>query len=337
MSTMRVNKHIIIVGAGASGLAMARELRNYNIEDFIMLERKNNFGGLWNYESTTGEDIPIDGITWDQVGAKPVYDKLTTNLSQKMMGFHDFPYEEGIPDVPLMPRTAVTNYFIQFAKHHQLDEYTKFNTIVQKCEKDDGADNWYVSTLSKDGRKTEYLCKYLVVCNGHHSQPILPKLNGMQNFPNRIMHSCSFDRSEEFNGKNILVIGGSVSAGDLAVLMLREKPNKVFMCRRKKPDTMFRKITMGSVNAAIKRGAKMYNSMPLTLKSNGHVIFEKGIEEQIDVIICATGYSYKFDFLNVHKLDLLEDGEFYGYNVKHLYEGIFYSKDPSLSFLGIHK
>ena len=53
------------------------------------------------------------------------------------MGFHDFPYEEGIPDVPLMPRTAVTNYFIQFAKHHQLDEYTKFNTIVQKCEKDD--------------------------------------------------------------------------------------------------------------------------------------------------------------------------------------------------------
>ena len=77
--------------------------------------------------------------------------------------------------------------------------------------------------------------------------------------------------------------------------------------------------------------------MPLTLKSNGHVIFEKGVEEQIDVIICATGYSYKFDFLNVHKLDLLEDGEFYGYNVKHLYEGIFYSKDPSLSFLGIHK
>ena len=52
---------------------------------------------------------------------------------------------------------------------------------------------------------------------GHFSVPFIPEYKGMSSFPGRIMHSHDFRDAEEFRGKNIIVLGSSYSAEDIAL------------------------------------------------------------------------------------------------------------------------
>ena len=45
----------------------------------------------------------------------------------------------------------------------------------------------------------------------------IPEYKGMSSFPGRIMHSHDFRDAEEFRGKNIIVLGSSYSAEDIAL------------------------------------------------------------------------------------------------------------------------
>ena len=59
----------------------------------------------------------------------------------------------------------------------------------------------------------------MIVANGHHWDPRLPKYNG--NFNGTIMHSHQFKNNEIFKDKNVLVVGGGNSACDIAVEVSR--------------------------------------------------------------------------------------------------------------------
>jgi len=52
--------HVLIVGAGFSGIGMAARLRDMGIEDFAVLDRGNDLGGTWRDNSYPGAacDVP---------------------------------------------------------------------------------------------------------------------------------------------------------------------------------------------------------------------------------------------------------------------------------------
>ena len=58
----------------------------------------------------------------------------------------------------------------------------------------------------------------LVVCNGHHWKPNIPKYSG--NFNGSFIHSHNYKKAFPFTNKNVLVIGGGNSACDVAVVEL---------------------------------------------------------------------------------------------------------------------
>ena len=58
---------------------------------------------------------------------------------------------------------------------------------------------------------------YVIVANGHFSVPFIPEYPGMKAFPGRIMHSHDFRDAEEFRDKNVVVLGSSYSAEDVAL------------------------------------------------------------------------------------------------------------------------
>ena len=58
---------------------------------------------------------------------------------------------------------------------------------------------------------------YVVVSTGHFSVPFIPEYKGMNSFPGRIMHSHDFRDAEEFRNKNVIVLGSSYSAEDVAL------------------------------------------------------------------------------------------------------------------------
>ena len=52
---------------------------------------------------------------------------------------------------------------------------------------------------------------------GHFSIPNTPKWPGFDQFEGRILHSHDFRDAKEFSGKDVLVIGTSYSAEDIAL------------------------------------------------------------------------------------------------------------------------
>ena len=61
---------------------------------------------------------------------------------------------------------------------------------------------------------------YVVVSTGHFSVPFIPEYKGMKSFPGRIMHSHDFRDAEEFRGKDVIVLGSSYSAEDVALSLI---------------------------------------------------------------------------------------------------------------------
>ena len=95
----------------------------------------------------------------------------------------------------------------------------------------------------------------------------------------------------------------------------------------------YRATTAGAVAAAKKAGVSLHVELR-SLAADGSARFIDGSEVgPIDVVIAATGFAYRFPFLDEAGMDLISDG---GYNCNHLWKGLFYTRNPSLSFIGLH-
>mgnify|MGYP003326734442 CR=1 FL=1 len=70
----------------------------------------------------------------------------------------------------------------------------------------------------------------MVVCNGHHWQPNIPKYKG--NFEGVFIHSHKYKKASPFKNKKVLVIGGGNSACDVAVETSRVSKNTSISWRR---------------------------------------------------------------------------------------------------------
>ena len=73
-----------------------------------------------------------------------------------------------------------------------------------------------VNDLSQN-EETVHEFDWVVCATGHFSVPHVPEFPGFDTFPGRLMHAHDFRRTEEFVGKNLLLVGASYSAEDIGL------------------------------------------------------------------------------------------------------------------------
>ncbi|MGR3895851.1 NAD(P)-binding domain-containing protein [Pseudomonas sp. 1176_21] len=181
---------IAIIGAGASGLGVAKALGEVGLA-FEIIEATARFGGNWQ------PDGP----------ASKMYEAVHLISSKRNTQFADFPMPEHYPDYPR--HTQVFDYLTQLAEHCQLQQHTRFNTRVTHMDKT--ADGWLLSF--DDGRQARY--EAVVVCNGLLGTPKVPQYPGT--FSGQALHASAYRSSAQFRGKRVLVVGGGNSGCDIAV------------------------------------------------------------------------------------------------------------------------
>jgi cation diffusion facilitator CzcD-associated flavoprotein CzcO len=76
-------------------------------------------------------------------------------------------------------------------------------------------DHQWKVTIEKNGKEEQHFFDALVVSNGHHWLPRMPKYKG--SFNGEFIHSHDVKRFSRFTNKRVLVIGGGNSACDVAV------------------------------------------------------------------------------------------------------------------------
>ncbi len=190
---------VAVIGAGVSGLAASKCLQDLGIEPTVY-ERATGPGGIWRYdESLSG-------------GGGPAYRGLHTNTSKQTTAYSDFPFPAHLPDFP--PRSAMLQYLNDYADHFDVFDRIQFDTEVVRMEPlADG--RWTVRTRTPNGEATATF-DAVMVCSGVFSQPVTPRVLGIDTFTGTILHSQEYTVPEPFANQTVVVVGNGSSATDVA-------------------------------------------------------------------------------------------------------------------------
>ncbi|MGW5141680.1 flavin-containing monooxygenase [Nocardia beijingensis] len=176
---------IIIIGAGFGGLGIALELRRAGLDNFTILERATDLGGVWRENTYPGAacDVPSPLYSWSY---EPKSDWPRRFSEQR--DIHD--YMRGVAD------------------RHGLRRFIRFGTEVTDAEFDERTGQWTVRTA--DG--TQLTADILVPAVGQLSRPALPNIPGIDTFAGPAFHSAEWDHDVDLTGKRIACIGTGASA-----------------------------------------------------------------------------------------------------------------------------
>lgn len=190
MIAQREPAKICVVGAGSSGLAVAKNLACSDVP-FDCLEREDDVGGNWYFGKP----------------ASSVYRSTHLISSKRLTQFTDFPMPREYPEYP--SREQVWEYLRAYARHFRLYERIEFNRAVERIEP--SADGWEVTL--QGGEKRIY--SGVVIANGHNWDPKWPEYPGR--FDGLVLHSCQYKTPEVLQGRRVLVVGAGNSGCDIAV------------------------------------------------------------------------------------------------------------------------
>lgn len=186
----RSDKHCII-GAGASGLAVAKNFRERGIP-FDWLEREQDLGGLWNIATPSGI----------------VYETTHLISSISSTGYDDQPMlDEDYPEYPSHER--VLGYLREYARKWGIDTTVEFGKRVQHVAP--RADKLWDVTIEGEARPRTY--RGVVIASGHHDVPRMPSYPGA--FAGELIHSRQYKSPQQVRDKRVLVVGCGNSAADI--------------------------------------------------------------------------------------------------------------------------
>ena len=213
--TLRNDAQIAIIGAGASGLPMCKELYENKL-DFECYEASDRVGGNWVFKNNNNMSA--------------AYRSLHINTSRKKMEYAAYPMPESLPDFP--HHAQIAEYLENYVDYFGFRENIRFNTKIENARKLENG-RWRLET--SEGEVKYY--DMLVVANGHHWDPKFPENEAKGHFSGTKIHSHQYiDPDEPMNcrGKNIVVVGMGNSAVDIACeLSQKSLGNKVFLSVRR--------------------------------------------------------------------------------------------------------
>lgn len=367
------NRHVAVIGAGISGVVAAAHLIREGIK-VTVFERSSAAGGVWLYDErqplepvysaipisqaadqyTIGDAKDIERLVHAPPG--PCYVGLKNNVSTPLLQTTLNCFPAGTEDY--VSHSVLGDYIQDTAIKTGVHNVTRYNTNVKKVVKHDGS--WKVDTeslqinevgQSQRTSKTEHF-DAVVVASGHYHAPKVPETPGLadwkQMWPDRVQHSKRYRSPQGAEGKNYLLVGGSVSSTDIA-RELGPFANKIYQSQRKGtfdlpasmlPENGYRVDEVVSYDAPASNKTDQLNSnepIPgtITLKSGQKLC-------DIHHVILCTGYHLTLPFLSHLHADSVSASEATdevlvtdGTQFHNLHKDIFYIPDPSLVFIGV--
>ncbi|EKV19056.1 Dimethylaniline monooxygenase, putative [Penicillium digitatum PHI26] len=328
-------ERVAVIGAGPCGLGVAKYLlAEKKFKTIIMFEQRDRPGGVWNYTSDHGindasvlshskpSQEPQQSV--DGIFISPVYDSLETNIPKSMMQFIETSFPARAALFPT--HVVVKDYLHQYAE--ELKPLIRLQSLILDVvlSKKHPNPEWTVTWCDlKTGDTLVEQFDAVVVANGHHNDPYIPEIAGLAEwnraYPGSIIHSSSYRRPEPFSNKKVIVVGHSASGIDIANQIARVSKHPLLISER----------TATSLSPEQAAVADTLPEISLLSAEDGRVLFVNGHEErEVDHIIFCTGYHFSIPFLSSLQPPLVTDGV----RPHHLYQHIFYSKEPTLALIG---
>ncbi|TDE09932.1 flavin-containing monooxygenase [Jiangella asiatica] len=294
---------VIVVGAGQSGLAAARAVRDAGLP-LIVLEAGARPSGSWPH----------------------YYDSLRLFSPARYSAMPDYPLD-GDPD-RYPTRDELAGYLDSYARHLAVDIRT--GTTVTAVESD--GPGFVVHTADGDSLPAAGM----VAASGSFGRPVTPDLPGQDGFAGELLHVADYRNPAPYAGKRVIVVGGGNSGvqvahelagvADLTLATLAPISFLPQVIRGHDlhhwlevthfdhlPGAWLRHIVRkplvldtGPYRAAIESGRVDRRAM-FTAFEGDQVVWPDGTRERVDAVIFATGYRPNVGYLR--PLGALDDND----------------------------
>ncbi|MGB7286433.1 MAG: NAD(P)/FAD-dependent oxidoreductase, partial [Salaquimonas sp.] len=190
-------KNVAVIGGGVSGLAASKAFdeRGHRVTGF---ERSHDFGGVWELSRS--------------------YPDVQTQSPKELYCYTDHPMPKDYPEWPKGPQ--VHAYLHTYADKHKLHRLFRLNSDIRSMDRrKDGKPGWTL-TIEEAGRVRTEDFDFVAICTGQFSQKNIITHPGQDDFEatgGSVMHSSEYTDPSIVEGKDVVVLGGSKSATDIAV------------------------------------------------------------------------------------------------------------------------
>ena len=175
---------VIIVGTGFAGLGIATALKRSGRTSFVMLERADGVGGTWRDNTYPGAACDIQSHLYSY-SFRPNPDWSRVYATQP----------------------EILAYLQKTAADEGLTPHIHFGADVTDARWDASGEVWRVQTA-----RGTHVARALVTATGHLSDPKMPAVPGLEDFPGELFHSAQWNHDVSFEGRRVGVLGTGASA-----------------------------------------------------------------------------------------------------------------------------
>ncbi|MGW2845665.1 flavin-containing monooxygenase [Streptomyces sp. NPDC001274] len=201
---------VAVIGSGFGGLGAAVRLRREGITDFVVLERADSVGGTWRDNSYPG---------------------CACDVPSHLYSFSFAPN-------PDWPRTFSGQRHIRAYLEHVADTFglrphIRLGHEVTVMRWDGTELRWVIETANG----ATLTADLVVSACGPLSDPKMPDIPGLADFPGKVFHSARWDHDTDLTGKRVAVVGTGASAIQI-VPAIQPKVGRLTLFQRTPPWVM---------------------------------------------------------------------------------------------------
>ncbi len=184
MELVQEHAKVVIIGGGFSGLATAIRLKQQGIDDLVVLERGDDVGGTWHYNTYPGCRCDVPSHLYSLSFAP------NPNWSQTYS-----------------PQAEIREYLRGCADEFGIRPHLRTNVEVQSAAWREHDELWEIDTSAGT-----FTAQLVVSGMGPLTEPKIPDIPGLERFEGKTMHSARWDHDYELKGKRVASIGTGASA-----------------------------------------------------------------------------------------------------------------------------
>jgi cation diffusion facilitator CzcD-associated flavoprotein CzcO len=193
---MQPDHHVVIIGAGLSGIGMGIALRRAGLTDFALYERASDVGGTWRDNTYPGiaVDVPAQAYQFS-FALNPGWSRV------------------------FAPGSEVKAYIDRLADGYDIRRHVRLDSEVTERVWDDAEHLWRlrVSNGNSNGNGSgngtrEVTARFVVSAIGAFVDPKPVDIPGLADFAGKVIYSARWDHGHDLAGARAAIVGTGASA-----------------------------------------------------------------------------------------------------------------------------